>query len=406
MMVLISRLFQVFFLLIFLSGYQAFAQSSASVQVEDYVILKNGRRFDGTVMRKLGQLDFEQIEFLRRGETEIYTPEDIQAFGLGTGEYFRSMDLPSTPVKRFVQVFYAGEVILGKDHENFYAGSEGDMKLLTGKSEPDGKGTEKSYKLTLSKLLAGDCLRRVSGQIRSSKLNEDDLVWLFRKYYDCKGGDFTFYGKARPPYLLSPIVRVGVFESGIKSHIKNGDRKDVLNSSPLIQGYAGLSIHSLRRYPRFSADAGLSFESSQLTWESQYVGSSIKVTGTEEMSHSFISLPFLINYSLFKTRKKDFFVGLGAGYGISLSNSDFAIQEELVTYSDRILLEEGSFTTIRSGGFFYQAQAGFLVNLPSERALTFSVLFRQLGDYYVVKAGTNTANYHKLDFGFGVGFRF
>lgn len=406
MMVLISRLFKVFFLLIFLTSYQAFAQSSVSVQVEDYVIHKNGRRFDGTVMRKLGQLDFEQIEFLRRGETEIYTPEDIQSFGLGTGEFFKSMDLPSFPVKRFVQVFYEGDVILGKDHENFYAGSEGDMKLLTIKSEPDGKGTDKSYKLTLSELLAGDCQRRVSGQIRGAKLNEDDLVWLFRKYYDCKGGDFTFYGKARPPYLLSPIVRVGIFESGIKSHIKNGDRKDVLNSSPLIQGYTGLSIHSLRRYPRFSAEAGLAFETSKLTWESQYLSPSIKVTGTEEINHSFVSLPLAINYSLFKTRKSDFFIGIGGGYGISIASSEFAIQEERITTSDRVSLKEGSFTGIKNGGFFYQAQAGFLVNLPSERAVTFSVLFRQLGDYYVVKAGTNTANYHKLDVGLGIGFRF
>ncbi|WP_332911206.1 hypothetical protein [Algoriphagus boritolerans] len=146
----------------------------------------------------------------------------------------------------------------------------------------------------------------------------------------------------------------------------------MLNSSPLIQGYAGLSIHSLRRYPRFSADAGLSFESSQLTWESQYVGSSIKVTGTEEMSHSFISLPFLINYSLFKTRKKDFF---SSGW----------VQDTAFLFPTRILQFRKSSSPIRIGSFwrkevlplsgveafFYQAQAGFLVNLPRRERLLF-----------------------------------
>lgn len=402
-MLIISRFSKVLFLLIFLTSLQTLAQNSVSVQVEDYVILKNGRRFDGTVLREMGQLDFEQIKFLRRGETEVYSPEDIQSFGLGTGEFFRSMDLPSSASKRFIQIFYEGEVILGRNQDGFFAGSEDNMEQL---KDDESKGSEKPYKKTLTELMKGECDRKVSSLIRSSKLIEDDLVWLFRKYYDCKGGEFTFYGKARPLFIFSPIVRLGVLESGIKSHIKTGGRKDVLNSSPVVRGYVGISIHTLRKYPRFSAEAGLSFETSQLTWESQYVGSSIKVTGTEELNHSFVSLPLTVNYSLFKTRKKDFFIGIGGGYGLSVSKSEFAIQEERVTFSDRVNLFEGSFTQIKNGGFFYHAQAGMLVNLKSGRAFTFSAMFRQIGDYYSVKAGTNTANYHKLDFGVGVGFRF
>lgn len=405
-MTLFSRLSAVFFLLIFYSSFHSFAQNSAAVQVEDYVILKNGRRFDGTVMRTMGQLDFDKIEFLRRGETEVYSPEDILSFGLGTGEFFKSLDLPTPTGKQFIQVFYEGELLLGRGKDAFYAGKEEDMKRLTDKPETSGEGPAKSYKETLLELMQGNCLKRVSSLIRGTKLNEDDLVWLFSKYYECKGGEFTFYGKARPAYILSPIGRLAVLESGIKTHIKTGDRKDVLTSTPVIQGYVGLSVHSLRKYPRFSADAGLSFETSKLTWETQYITSSIKWTGTEEISHSFVSLPITINYSLFKTRKKDFFVGIGGGYGVSISNSKFAIQDERVTFSERVTLVEGSFTTIKSGGFFYHAQAGLLVNLPSNRAMTFSAIFRHLGDYYLVKAGTNTANYHKLDLGFGVGFRF
>lgn len=405
-MVAISRLSIVLFLLIFFFSDQAFSQTSVAVQIEDYVILKSGRRFDGTVMRKLGQLDFENIEFLRRGETEVYTPEDIQSFGLGTGEFFRSMNLPTTAEKRFIQIIYDGEVILGRVQDAFYAGSEEGMKLLTARSEPNTKGSELPYKVTLRELMKGECQRKVSSLIRGSKLNLDDLVWLFRKYYGCKGGNFTFYGKLRPPYIISPIVGLGVFETGIKSHIKAGDRKDLITSTPVIQGYAGLNIHSIRRYPRFSAEAGLAFESSNLTWESQYLSPSIRRTGTEKIGHSFVSLPLTLSYSIFKTRKKDFFIGIGGGYGISISNSKFAIQEERITITDRVSLEEGSFTGIKNGGFFYQARAGLLVNLPSGSAITFSAMFRQIGDYYSVQAGTNTANYHKLDFGLGVGFRF
>lgn len=405
-MALNFRLSIVLFFQFFVLSFHAFSQNSVSITVEDYVILKNGRRFDGTVMRKLGEMDFEKIEFLRRGETEVYTPDDIQSFGLGTGEYFRSIDLPSPAGKRFIQILYEGEVTLGRGRDAFYAGSLEDMKVLSDKSETAVKNSEKPYKLILQELLKGECERRVSSQIRSSKLNEDDLVWLFKKFYECRGGDFTFYGKARPPFIISPVARLAVFESGIKSHIKRGDRKDVINSSPIIQGYAGMSIHTFRKNPRFSADAGLAFETSQLTWESQYVTSAIKRTGTEEIGQSFVSLPLTINYSLFKTRKKDFFIGLGGGYGVSISNSKFAMQEERLIFSDRVKLEEGSFTSVKNGSFFYHAQAGFLVNLKSGRVLTFSAIVRQLDDYYAVKAGANTANYHKLDFGFGVGFRF
>lgn len=403
---MIFRLSKFLILLIFFSSYQAFSQNSVGVQVEDYVILKNGRRFDGTVMRKLGQLDFERIEFLRRGETEIYTPEDIQSFGLGTGEFFRSMNLPTLTGKRFIQILYDGELILGRGKDAFYAGTEEGLKLLTAKSESNTKESESPYKVTLRELMKGECQRKVSSLIRGSKLNQDDLVWLFRKYYDCKGGNFTFYGKARPPYIISPTVRMGVFETGIRSHIKSGDRKDLLTSTPVIQGYAGLNIHSIRKYPRFSAGLGLSIETSNLTWETQYFSPSIRRTGTEEIGHSFVSLPLTLSYSIFKTRKKDFFIGIGGGYGVSTSNSKFAIQEERITLTDRVNLEDGSFTSIKNGGFFYHGHAGLLVNLASGRALTFSVISRQLGDYYSVKAGTNTANYHKLDFGLGVGYRF
>jgi hypothetical protein len=405
-MAIISRFSIVLFLLIFFFSDQVLSQTSVGVQIEDYVILKNGRRFDGTVMRKLGQLDFDRIEFLRRGETEVYTPDDIQSFGLGTGEFFRSMDLPTPAGKQFIQVLYEGEVMLGRGKDAFYAGSEEGMKLLTARSEPNTKGSELPYKVTLRELMKGGCQRKVSSLIRGSKLNQDDLVWLFRKYYGCKGGNFTFYGKLRPPYIISPIVGLGVFETGIKSHIKAGDRKDLLTSTPVIQGYAGLNIHSIRKYPGFSAEAGLAFESSKLTWESQYFSPSIRRTGTETIGHSFVSLPMTINYSLFKTRKKDFFIGIGGGYGMSISDSEFAIQEERITSSDRVSLEEGSFTGIKNGGFFYQTRAGLLVHLSSGSALTFSAMFRQIGDYYSVQAGPNTANYHKLDFGLSVGFRF
>lgn len=393
---LFSRFFAAIVLVIFSFSIQSVAQNSVTLQVEDYVILKNGRRFDGTVMRTLGQVDFDQIEFLRRGETEIYTAEDILSFGLGTGEFFKSVGLPDLTDKRFIQVFYEGELLLGKTQGVFYAGLEEELKPLTAKD----------YKLTLRELMKGDCQKRVSSLVRSSKLNEEDLIWLFGKYYGCKGGDFIFYGKVRPPFILSPIVRIGVFETGIKTHIRGRDRKDLLISTPVIQGYAAMSIHSLRQHPRFSADIGLAFETSQLTWETQYIGASIRVTGTEEINHSFISIPFSINYSLIKTRKTDFFIGIGGGYGLSSSNSGFAIQEERVTFSNQVSLDEGSFTKIRSGGFFYHGQAGLLFNLPSDRAITISAILRRVGDYYSSKAGSNVANYDKLDFGFGLGFRF
>ncbi len=402
--------FAIFFFLFFLGYSQAFSQGTTAVQIEDYVILQNGRRFDGTVIRTKDQLNFEQIEFLRRGETVIYTPEDIRSFGLGTGEFFQSGRIKSTGEKKFFRLFIEGSVDLGIYKSNYYAGSEEEMVLLTDKGKSlqgDSDLTNnEDYKTVLRSLLTGNCGEKMEGSIRGTKLNEDDLVSLFSKYLECKKEDFSLFREFRPVYILSPLVRLGVFESGIKSHIKTGDRKDLLTSTPVIQGYAGLSIHTFRKYPRFLADAGLAFETSKLTWESQYIGPSIKNTGTEEIAHSFISLPLTINFSLIKTRKTDFFIGIGGGYGVSISDSEFAIQEEKATFSDRITLTEGSFTTVSSGGFFFHGQTGFLVNLPSNRAITFSAIFRQLGDYYSVKVGTNTANYHKLDFGFGVGFRF
>lgn len=400
-------------LLLFLSlSFPTFSQNSASVQVEDYVILQNGRRFDGTVLRKLGQLDFEKIEFLRRGETEVYSPADIKSFGLGSGEFYRSLSLDGSETKQFVQMLVEGPVNLARYQGVYFAGNGTELTRLEDNSvlsKTKSASVQEAaipYTSTLSTLMAGDCLRKIASLIRGTKLQEDELLWLFTRYYECDKSEVVFFTELQPAYKLSPSGIVSVYQTGIKSDQVVGDRKDLMTSSPIFQGYFGVKVHSLRSFPRFSADAGAAFEASSLTWESQLESPAGRFTATEEIGLSFLSFPLTINYTLARSRNKEFILGLGSGYGFSFSNSEYSIQDILYRGYEDLILQEGSFVDIKNGVVFFHGQGGVQFKLKSKQEISLLGRFRYMPSYYTAELGNNAATYHKLDLGLGLGIHF
>ncbi len=411
-MLIISRLSKVLFFLIFFASFQAFAQNSISVQIEDYVILQNGRRFDGTVLRKLGQMDFEKIEFLRRGETEIYYPGDIQSFGLGTGELYKSILLEGVESKQFVQILVDGPVDLARYRGVYFAGNEADLKRLEEKASPEKNNPVPTssryipYISTLNTLMAGDCQGRIYPLIQRTKLREDELLWLFTRYYECEKSEAVFFTELQPPFRISPVVLISSFQTGIKKDQVYGDRKDVISSSMILQGYLGLKLHSFRNSPRFSIEFGAAYETSNLTWESQLESGTGSFTAKEDINLSFLSFPLSFNYILKQSMNKDYFIGLGTGYGFSTSNSEFSIQDILYRGFDYMVLEEGSFVNVKKGVVYFQGHGGIQFKLKSKKELSLMGRFRYMPTYYNVELSNNEGRYHKLDLGIGLGILF
>jgi hypothetical protein len=402
--------FRVLFIVLFLFSYQVFAQNSVTFQLEDYVILQNGRRLDGTVLRQLGQRDFERIEFLRRGETETFIPGDIQAFGLGTGEVYKSLNINGVESWQFVQILVGGKINLARYKDSFYAGNEEDLKKLQDKPR-NQKNTSApsayiSYNSILSSLMDGNCLRRVNSLIQRTKLREEELLWLFTRYYKCEGSEAVFYIEPQPDFKISPVVKVSGFQTGIKAGDLNGDRKDIISSSLISQGYLGAKVHSFRKFPKISTEVGVAFESSKFTWESQLESSMGTFNAREDISLGFISFPLAINYTVAMNRNVGFFTGGGIGYGFSIAESQFSIQDILYRGYDYLILEEGAFSDVKRGVTFFQGQTGFQFKLKSKKAITLQTKIRYMPSYYTVTVGANRAEYNKIDLGLGLGIHF
>ncbi|MEP4374465.1 MAG: hypothetical protein ABJ333_05375, partial [Algoriphagus sp.] len=83
-----------------------------SRQAEDFVILNNGQKLFGKVVRAYDFSNYDQVDFQYQGNLKTYFPSDLQAFGLDNGRFFMSKMLPGSSVIEFVQVLFSGSLQL------------------------------------------------------------------------------------------------------------------------------------------------------------------------------------------------------------------------------------------------------------------------------------------------------
>lgn len=398
------------FLISFLIPLASFSQSE--IPDVDFVLMKNGRRFDGSVIRKLGQLDFDRIEFLRRGETTSYGPEDISGFGLGSGEYFETMKLPDGDQEVFAQILIVGSIRLVRKNGIYYAGGADRLEKLEDKiSLPKSEGVKVSsrhlpYVTTLNTLMAGDCQGKIYPLIQRTKLREDDLVWLFTKYYDCEKSEYTYYGQLRPDYLISPVIRATVFQSGIKTAQLTGDRIDNFQTSMAFQGYAGFRLHSFRNSPRMGIEAGIGYDLVPLSIESELKANLGRFTGTQEMSVSLISIPITYQYILSKVKNREIYLHVGSGYAFSKTSVSYAIQDIAYTNFPYTILEEGEFGRVKRGITFFHGAIGLQKSLKEKGIFGVSIQGRYLPKFYSIEINNNNSVYHRIDAGLGITYVF
>lgn len=377
----------------------------------DYVILTNGRRLDGSITRVLGERNFERIQFLRRGETTTYQPGDITGFGLGSGEYFQSFSLEGLSTEVFAQLIIQGPLNLVRYQESFYAGPADGLMLLS-KDAPLATDIQRAskkkvaYIATLNSLMAGPCEDKISSLIQRTKLTEDDLVWLFNRFFECDKTKFTYYGKLVPAYILSPVASMTVFGSGVKTKQLRGERSDTFQVPIAGQGYVGMRLHSLRKSPKVGLELGLAYDYSGFQVDAQLVAGLGRFTATEEMSVAMVSIPISWQYTFSRLKSKRYLLQVGPGFGKTFTNSTFAIQDVYYSNFPYTTLKEGSFTQVKPGVIYVHGAIGIETNLGEKSRLNFLLKARYLPQFYEIAINSNVSLYHRLDAGLGISYLF
>lgn len=392
------------FLLVVLGStiFPIFAQNA--IPDVDYIILSNGRRLDGSLLRSAGQLNFEKIDFLRRGETISYSPGELEAFGLGSGEYFMSLALPDSPSLKFVQVLASGPVWLFRYQGVFYAGTSQELQKL---GETGSLKKNNQHEEVLMKLMTGECLSQIRSTIKGVDLEEVDLVWLFTKYYDClKNENTTIYGQIRPELVWSKVIGVTAYSSGINSKQVSEFRKDVLTLSPVIQVQGGIRLHQIRKYPKLSAEAAFAYEFFGYESDSRYQTINFSYSGTQKMRVTMLSIPLQLNYQLAKQKRSEYYVGGGLGMAMSRTNSTYAIRDQQIGAIPVVSLEEGSFVSMKGTMVYYHGSVGGRFSMAGGQQIEVFMRTRFMQGYYSLKLQQDTSIYNRVEAGLGLNFIF
>lgn len=399
-----GTLFKLTFLLAFLSCSIQETFSQDLIQDVDYIVLSNGRRLDGSILRNSGQLDFEIIEFNRRGETIKYTPGQLEGFGLGSGEYFLSLDLPDLDKPVFAQILASGPVSLIRYGKYFYAGETKAPQKL---GEIGSKPSDDSHEKVLMEIMAGDCMSKVKSLIRGIKITEVDLVWLFRNYYECKKEDGgVIYGQLAPELVWSRVAGISVFQTGVKTDRVSGNRSDIFTLSPVVQGHLGIRLNQIRKYPRISFEASLAYEFFNYQSDSKFESGSASFSGTEKAKVSMISVPVQINYLLAKKKRSEYFIGGGVGFGLTRAKSTYAVRDQRYGNLPYITLEEGSFASMKGTMAYFQGALGSRFGIGGDMRMEVALRVRSLPGYYRIRLHNNDGIYDRLEAGLGINLIF
>lgn len=390
--------------LIGLVGLMLFTCPASAQDINrDFIILPSGLKVNGIIVRSFDQQQFTSIKFTSLlGEESVYSPNQINGFGLENGRLFYSTLLPGEKEKVFAQQFLSGTLSLLGYKGNFYISNGREITYLEAKYEEtniSGKSVvsfRKPFLGTLNILMAGECGTKLSGAVFTTQYSEQSLIDILVKYHLCEGRPYEVHVERIPVIRVSPFIMAGggMMNSMVASRYE--DRQDSFKKKLTPAILVGLKGYNFRNMPKIGFDAGIGYTKTSNVVNSAYQNQALKLTGTEEFSLSTVFAPFFINYSFQKNALMETYLGIGGIYRMNTYKSNFAIQDRTTIYNGITILQEGSYVDYRShnmspslklgGHFKHQQKLGFIVELQ----------LSYLSNSYTIYLDANTAVYNEL----------
>ena len=313
----------------------------------DFIVTQDGSKIFGEIKRQFDYPDYDEIDFEFSGNVKTYLPADLKAFGLDNGRFFMSKRLPDTPELEFVQILLSGKEQLDLWEGKFFLDNGHEIHPLNIVRKTDTSGGTKRirkikiYVSFLKNATLGKCGEDLKYLIETADIKESDFIKILEKYHSCEGLPYKIHVDRIPTAKTSFTFGLA---SGMQFLPKKNivDRKNSLESPVFYQGFVGLRFDEFRNNPRLSADVRVAYQQSSTTWNSNESNASLIVKGSSPFDQKILSVPFGLNFIVFRSAQVDLYVGAKAGILFNKVKPAEGIIEVTYTHSDRSEISDAS----------------------------------------------------------------
>ncbi|MEB2776972.1 outer membrane beta-barrel protein [Algoriphagus sp. D3-2-R+10] len=291
----------------------------ASGLVSDFIILSDGTKLFGEIIRNYDYTEYEKVDFEFNGGINTYLPADLKAFGLVNGRFFMSKKLSESSELEFVQVLLSGRLQLDYKKGNYYLDNGIEIQQLRSfyqDTQGPGSSRRRHIKLYISTLkinTAGTCGMELTDLIERSRIDEQDFIRILTQYHECEDLPYKLHVEKIPFVKISPTVGVGIGTLLTRSYNNEQGRASRIDKPYFFQAQAGIRFHDFRKSPKISIDVRIGYNSVSGIWEISETNSAILVTASQQFKQNVVSIPLSFNYSILKKNEMDVYLGLKAG---------------------------------------------------------------------------------------------
>lgn len=386
--------------------------NDATVGTQDFVILNSGDKIFGKILREYQVADYDQVVFESGGSKRTFLPADLKGFRLDDGRLFLTKTLPGSSSAEFVQILLSGKMNLDYRKDRYFI-SDGDRYEELRAYYVEGQRKEKktnryvkAYLATLKDFLKGNCGNELNTQIEKTLFEEDSFLRLFVKYHECEQVPYELYVSNIPSLKVSPTIAFGITNFNLNPQSQKIGRVDALENNLGYRAQAGIRIHDLRKFPRFSFDLRAGYSSFSSTIQSRFDGGNAIYTGTEQFTETSLFFPVSINYSIYKKGRMDIYLGLIGSFWKNDLETKFAIIDENILGSGAVFLYERSIVQVNGLLFTPGLKIGANLGVLDKYKLFVELEGMYQKGYYQIPMLTNTSIQNRTQFSFQLGFEF
>jgi hypothetical protein len=375
-----------------------------------YVIKNNKDSVSGFISYAAEKKNSKYCKFrpTRRGKSEVFTPNDLLAYGFNGDKQYESMTIADLSVKKkvFVKVLARGPLQLYQYQKSFLARKDSLILLPSPKSKvietSQGlRSKEDARFIGLMNFLISDC----NLSANETRYTEFELTNLVNNYNRCKGVE-PFYKKPKPIFRANYSLTAGYVQSNLEVEVDDPLMSGLVHTqfktSNTVVGGLGVDLSSPRIFDRVFFTLDLFYVKDFYQAYDQRTQSTTTIHRDITMDFTSIKMPFGFKYNFLKDAntphvKAGFFLGFLVDSKIKVIEERQEVYGQVTTSQK----DDGFDLQNRPKGFW--VAAGYNKKLFVNLQLFGEVRYDQ-GEGFI---GTGIQSFsHVKNFSFMLGLRF
>ena len=395
-------------------GIVLWSNSIFAQSLKDYILTASGDKIYGEVDRNYDFNRYQSVKFKSNdGTTRNFSASELKEFKLSNGRYFRSMQIGQSGENQFVQVLVSGKYTLLAGGKKYFVDHGDSLYMLEAKyitKEYEDKKVnvhdKRPYQGVLIKLMPEEYKLKLTALVNRTNYDEEQLIYYIKELHLCEGELYEVHVEKIPIIRFSPVVMVGATAAKFQENVAIEGRSDVFENQffPAIQG--GVSVHGLRKLPRFSADIRFGYSVQNNTIHASHISTLEINSGKEKIKSSTLFVPIFVNYSVFRRGGFDFHIGVGGTYRNTTTSSEFAILDQTVLRNEVTILTEKTFVSRQRSHVNKAFKVGSSIKLNKKLGGFVELQFDQMNNEFSVMLPKQEMLYDQLFSTLSLGLKF